>query len=61
MYKRQIYIPIPTLTAFFMFAGMALKIASRTLIADKIIKIIPSVSYTHLDVYKRQPQMGTPA
>ena len=41
---NAINIPIPTLTAFFMFAGMALKIASRTLTADKIIKMIPSTN-----------------
>ena len=36
--------PIPTLTAAFKFFGIALKIASRTFVADRIIKIIPSAN-----------------
>ena len=36
--------PIPTLTAAFKFCGIALKIASRTFVADKRIKMIPSAN-----------------
>ena len=36
--------PIPTDTATFRLAGIALKIASRTFVRDRIIKIIPSTN-----------------
>ena len=36
--------PIPTDTATFNCTGIALKIASRTLVSDMMIKIIPSTS-----------------
>ena len=34
--------PIPTLTADFRFRGIALKIASRTLVSERMINTIPS-------------------
>ena len=34
--------PIPTLTADFRFCGIALKIASRTFVRDRTMKMIPS-------------------
>ena len=34
--------PIPAETAFFRVIGMALKMASRTLVRDKTMKMIPS-------------------
>ena len=36
--------PIPTETPFFSCIGMALKIASRTLVTDNTIKISPSTN-----------------
>ena len=36
--------PIPTLTAAFKFFGIALKIASRTLVSERMINIIPSTN-----------------
>ena len=36
--------PIPTLTAAFRFMGIALKMASRTLVRDNTIKIRPSIN-----------------
>ena len=51
--------PIPTDTAFLRLSGIASKIASRTFVNESTIKIIP-VSYTHLDVYKRQVSTLSP-
>ena len=41
---KAINSPIPTDTACFRFIGIALKIASRTLVRDNRIKIIPSTN-----------------
>ena len=39
---KAIKIPIPALTPFFNVLGIALKIASRTLVSESAIKTIPS-------------------
>ena len=35
--------PMPAETAFFSVIGMALKMASRTFVRDKMMKIMPSI------------------
>ena len=41
---KAMKIPMPTDTACFKFMGMALKMASRTLVRDKMMKMIPSIN-----------------
>ena len=47
--------PMPALTPFFNVVGMALKIASRTLVRERIIKIIPSKSTAIRATFQEYP------
>ena len=51
--------PIPTDTPFFRETGMALKIASRTVVRDRMIKIIPSQNTANSAVCHGTPMLAT--
>ena len=48
-------VPIGVLTAIFLAEVAPPRVASIVRPAVELLAGIPSVSYTHLDVYKRQP------
>ena len=51
--------PIPLVTPYFSAGGMQLKIASRTLVRDKIIKIIPSTNTAASAICQEYPICAT--
>ena len=51
--------PIPTDTALLRVRGIALKIASRTLVADSRMKMIPSINTANSAVCQETPMPRT--
>ena len=53
--KNAMKKPIPTLTPFFRVVGIALKIASRTLVRESTIKIRPSAKTAIRAIFQSYP------